>query len=448
MKSKVKKLIKQITPQFILSFYHLTLAWLASIYYRNPSKSMIIIGITGTKGKSSVASFIWSCLEGAGYKTGVTSTAVIKIGKEEFPNTYHMTMPGRFALQKLLSRMYKAGCKFAIVETTSEGLKQWRHVGINYDFVIFTNLYPEHLPSHNDSMEEYKKAKGKLFDYLMKTGAAKNLGGNRVPKTAIVNNDSRDKDFFLSFPAEKKITYGIKSGDISASEIISNENGSIFKTGNSKFAITIPGEFNIENALPAIAICRSLGISENKIAQGLLNLKTIPGRMETINRGQPFKVYVDYAHQKESMEALLKTGRKMVIKTNGRVIVLLGAEGGGRDKAKRPAMGMLAGALADYVVVSNVDPYDDDPQEIIEDIAKASEGEGKIRNKDLFCIEDRREGIRKALSMAQPNDVVLITGKGSEQSIIIGGKTYPWDDRNVVKEELIKLNDKNNQSKN
>ncbi|MBI3633177.1 MAG: UDP-N-acetylmuramyl-tripeptide synthetase, partial [Candidatus Vogelbacteria bacterium] len=422
MFQKIKNFIKKLTPNWVLSLYHLLLAKIASTIYSNPSSKMIIIGITGTKGKSSVASFIWSCLEEAGYKTGVASTAIIKIGKEEFPNTYHMTMPGRFTLQKLLSKMYKAGCKFAIVETTSEGLKQWRHIGINYDYAIFTNLYPEHLPSHNNSMEEYKKAKGKLFDYLMKTGPTKSLGGKNIPKTMIINNDSQNRDFFLSFLADKKITYGINSGDIRATNITSDENGSIFEVGTSNFAVSIPGEFNVENALPAIAICHTLEISDQIIARGLFNLKTIPGRMEIISTGQTFKVYVDYAHQKESMEALLKTAGQIVAKSTGRIILLLGAEGGGRDKAKRPAMGKLAGQLADDVIISNVDPYEDNPGGIIEDIAKATEDEGKVRGKNLFCIEDRREGIRRALSLAQPNDVVFITGKGSEQSMVIGGK--------------------------
>ncbi len=420
-----KSLIKKIIPESLLSLYHLALSHLACLYYNNPSKKIIVIGVTGTKGKSSVANFIWSCLETAGYKTGIISTAIIRISKEEFPNNYHMTMPGRFSLQKLLYSMYKAGCKFAIVETTSQGIKQYRHIGIKYAYTIFTNLYPEHLDSHNGSMEEYKKTKGKMFESL--------------PKVSIVNNDSPYKDYFLSFKSGKKVTYGLKSGaNLQATNIVSRNAGSTFTVDGNEYKVVIPGIFNVENSLPAIALCQILGIKAETIATGLLNLKTIPGRMEPIDLGQPFKVYIDYAHQKESMQALLETAKNLV-DVDRKIVVLLGAEGGGRDRAKRPAMGRLAGKLADYVVVSNVDPYDDNPEEIIEDIAKAVEAEGKIRGKNLFTIQDRRLGIRQALTLAKPDDIVFITGKGSEQSMIIAGKKIPWDDRVVVREEIKRL---------
>lgn len=448
MISSIKKFIKRFLPESFISHYHFALAKFADAYYFHPSRKMIIIGITGTKGKSSVANFIWSCLQTAGYKTGILSTAIIRIGESEFSNDYHMTMPGRFVLQKLLSDMQKAGCKFAIIETTSEGIKQWRHIGIDYDYVIFTNLYPEHLASHNNNFEEYKKAKGKLFAVLkQKNQPPKVLDGKAILKTSIVNIDNPYSNYFLSFDADKKITYGlIPSADIQVTNIIATDTGSSFVVGDQKYQISIPGEFNVENCLPAIALCGSLNIPSSTIASGLSNLKNIPGRMEKIDGGQNFKVYVDYAHQKESMEGLLTTAQVMVRKDGGKIIVLLGAEGGGRDKSKRTSMGKLAGRLADYVIVSNVDPYDDDPKEIIEDIAKVVEAEGKIHGSNLFAIEDRRDGIRQALSLAKQNDLVLITGKGSEQSMIIGKKVIPWDDRVVVKEEIQNLMEKGNLS--
>jgi UDP-N-acetylmuramoyl-L-alanyl-D-glutamate--2,6-diaminopimelate ligase len=437
----IKKFIKRFLPESWLSTYHYNLARLASAYYKNPSEKMIVIGITGTKGKSSVANFIWSCLQTAGYKTGILSTAVIRIGEDALPNKYHMTMPGRFILQKLLSDMQKAGCKFAIIETTSEGIKQWRHIGIDYDYAVFTNLYPEHLASHNNNFEEYKKAKGKLFAVLKeKDKKPKVLEGKTILKTSIVNIDNPYSNYFLSFDADKKITYGlIPSADIKTSNIVVTENGSNFTVDGHLYEVNIPGEFNVENSLPAIALCQSLGVSLETIALGLAKIKNIPGRMEKIDAGQNFKVYVDYAHQKESMEGLLNTAKIMVRQNHGKIILLLGAEGGGRDKTKRAEMGKLAGRMADYIIVSNVDPYDDDPKEIIDDIAKVVEVSGKTQETNLFAIEDRRDGIRKALSLAKENDLVLITGKGSEQSMIIGRKTIPWDDRVVVKEEIEKL---------
>ncbi|MEK7066558.1 MAG: UDP-N-acetylmuramyl-tripeptide synthetase, partial [Patescibacteria group bacterium] len=364
-------------------------------------------------------------------------------------NPHHMTMPGRFILQKYLKDMADAGCKFAIVETTSEGIKQWRHSGIDYDVAVFTNLYHEHLTSHGGSFDKYREAKGKLFSSLKPAGVKnKVLGGEFIPKIIITNTDSEFGEYFSSFPADKKITYGIASpAEFRAVEInnsnkngwpASTQDGAEFVVGGEKYELSIPGEFNIENALPAIAICKAFGIKSEAVQLGLKSLKNIPGRMERIDAGQPFKVYVDYAHQKESMEALLLSSRKM-ISSEGKVIVLLGAEGGGRDVAKRAAMGEVTARLADLVVVSNVDPYEDDPVEIAEGIARSAEAHGKVRNENLFVVLDRRAGIHKALTLAKPEDIVLITGKGSEQSMVIYGKTIPWDDREIVKEELFKV---------
>ena len=435
LKSKIKKLI----PERLISFYHFCLAFLAAFWYGFPSKKMIVIGVTGTKGKTSAVNFIWSVLNAAGFKTGFIGTANIRIGDIEMLNKYHMTMPGRFILQGFLKKMLETGCEYCIVETTSEGIKQWRHYGIFYDIAIFTNLSPEHLQSHGNSFEKYKAAKGKMFTSLAHSGR-KIINGKKIEKIIIANCDNPHKDYYLSFRADKKLTFGLsKKADFSAHEIKNTPNGLEFFIGVDKYEINILGNFNVYNALPAIIIGSLIGISHNKIQEGLKNLKVIPGRMEKIDEGQKFLVFVDYAHEKEGMNAVLDTARDLVKGNGGRVVVLLGAEGGGRDKAKRPALGEISAKKADFVVISNTDPYEDDPKEICEDIAVVAEKFGKIRNKDLFIIEDRREGIRKALSLANKNDVILITGKGAEQSIIIGGKRYSWDDRVVVREELNKI---------
>ena len=432
LKSKIKKLI----PEKVISLYHFCLAAAASFYYGFPSKKMIVIGVTGTKGKTSAANFIWSVLDAAGYLTGMLGTANIRIGDINLPNKYHMTMPGRFILQGLLKKMASAGCKYCVVETTSEGIKQWRHYGIYYDIAVFTNLSPEHLQAHGGSFEKYKIAKGKMFASLMKGGPSAQAG-KKTKKIIIANGDSPYAEYYLSFRADKKITYGINKGDFIAKGIHNSLEGLEFFVNNTNFKINILGNFNIYNALPAIVIGSTLGISDDKIKKGLENLKIIPGRMERINEGQNFLVFVDYAHEQEGMNAILDTARDLV--KDRKVIVLLGAEGGGRDKTKRPILGEIAAKKADFMAISNVDPYEDDPKEICEDIAKSAEKFGKIRNKDLFVIEDRRQGIKKALSLAKENDIVLITGKGAEQSIIIGGKHYPWDDRVVIREEINKL---------
>jgi len=435
LKSKIKKLI----PERLISFYHFCLAFLAAFWYGFPSKKMIVIGVTGTKGKTSAVNFIWSVLNAAGFKTGFIGTANIRIGDIEMLNKYHMTMPGRFILQGFLKKMLETGCEYCIVETTSEGIKQWRHYGIFYDIAIFTNLSPEHLQSHGNSFEKYKAAKGKMFTSLAHSGR-KIINGKKIEKIIIANCDNPHAKYYLNFRADKKLTFGLSEGvDFRAREIKSTPDGLLFLVGANLYNINILGNFNVYNALPAIIIGSLIGISHNKIQEGLKNLKVIPGRMEKIDEGQKFLVFVDYAHEKEGMNAVLDTARDLVKGNGGRVVVLLGAEGGGRDKAKRPALGEISAKKADFVVISNTDPYEDDPKEICEDIAVVAEKFGKIRNKDLFIIEDRREGIRKALSLANKNDVVLITGKGAEQSIIIGGKRYSWDDRVVVREELNKI---------
>lgn len=440
-KSKIKKLI----PEQFISLYHLALAALAAFYYGWPSKKMIVIGITGTKGKTSAANFIWSVLTAGGQRTGLIGTANIRIGEIEMLNRYHMTMPGRFILQKLLKQMLDAGCKFAVVETTSEGIKQWRHFGIFYDVAIFTNLTPEHLEAHDNSFERYKEAKGRMFKTLYH-GSHKIIEGYEIKKIIIVNYDDLHKEYFLNFPADKKITFGtIEGTDFQAEKIKLTGNGLEFFVDSTLYGINILGKFNVYNALPAVVIGSVFDISNKRIYEGLRSLKNIPGRMEKIDEGQEFAIFVDYAHEKEGMSAVLETAREIAEESIGfpsqarKVIVLLGAEGGGRDKAKRPILGEIAAKNADFVVISNVDPYEDNPKEICEDIAVAAEKFGKIRNENLFIIEDRREGIKKAISLASKNDVVLITGKGSEQSIVIHGKRYPWDDRIVVREELNKL---------
>ena len=430
----MKKLLKKLLPEKLVLMYHYLVAISATLYYGFPSKKMIVIGVTGTKGKTSTINFIWSCLTASGHKTGIISTANIRIGEKEFLNKYHMTMPGRFTIQKLMAQMVKSGCRFCIVETTSEGIKQYRHIGVYYDIAIFTNLSPEHLEAHGGSFEKYKQMKAKMFAVL--SSHKKVIGEIKIGKFIIANKDSEYADYFLDFKADKKITFAINNkADYIANNIQETNTGVSFEVAKVIFKIGILGKFNVYNALPAIIVCRLVGISDDLIAKGLIELQTIPGRMEKINEGQNFTVLVDYAHEKESITNILYTANNMK-KTGTKTIILLGAEGGGRDKAKRPIMGELAAKMADYVIASNVDPYDDDPKQILEDIAVSSEKFGKIRNQNLFVVEDRRSGIKKALSLAKENDVVLITGKGAEQSIVISGKRSAWDDRQVVREEL------------
>jgi UDP-N-acetylmuramoyl-L-alanyl-D-glutamate--2,6-diaminopimelate ligase len=475
---KILRITKKFIPTKLFKMaqpaYHYLLAISGAILYGFPSRKMIVVGVTGTKGKTSAINFIWSALMAGGLKTGIITTANIRIGDEEILNKYHMTMPGRFVIQSYIRKMTNAGCKYCLIETTSEGIKQFRHIGINYDIAVFTNLSPEHLPSHGGSFENYKNKKLELFKMLSKL-PKKRIDGKAIEKVMIANADSEHAKDFLQFDADKKITFGIeKTADFSAKNIVEKADGVSFEVDATNFELSIPGKFNIYNALPAVAVARLAGISDENIKRGLKKLFVIPGRMEKINCGplngrpsgkQKFTVIVDYAHEKQSMTNVLQTAKIIarsadgfdldapkpgqgLSKSNpsapevfsaGKIIVLLGAEGGGRDKTKRADMGEISAKLADFVVVSNVDPYDDDPKEILEDIATVAEKFGKIRNKNFFVIEDRREGIKKAISLARENDVVIITGKGAEQSMVIKGERISWDDRKVVKEELGKI---------
>jgi len=448
MLNKIKSFIKNAISEDMLLKYHGVKSNFASVIFGNPSKQMKVIGITGTKGKSTAANFIWAVLQKNGIKTGLIGTANIRIGDSEFPNVSHMTMPGAMGMQRLLSRMKKAGCEIVVMEVTSEGIKQHRNDNIYYSVGMFTNLSPEHLQSHNNSFEEYKNTKKKFFRQLK----------NQNAELIIVNNDNEYSHEFLEEDIQKKITVSMKHNaqeDGIAQNIYAEiTNITPDKTFFSvyinekkeKYALKIGGDKNVENALLAIAMGKHCNLSAAQIQLGFDSLSIIPGRMERIDEGQGYSVFVDYAHEKLSMEFILKTARACVSENNGKVIILLGAEGGGRDVTKREIMGRQVGKSAkdggaDFVIVSNVDPYEDDPTEIAEGIAIFSEKEGKIRNENLFVIEDRRAGIAKALELGKENEnnIVFITGKGSEQSIVIGGVSSPWDDRTVVREELQKM---------
>lgn len=433
----MRSILRKIFPQRLMSAYHFVTAVVAALYFGFPSRRLIVIGVTGTKGKTSAINYIWSVLRAGGLKVGIITTANVRVGDYEIMNPFHMTMPGRFKIQRFLRRMVSEHCDVAIVETTSQGIAQYRHIGIDYDVALFTNLSPEHIDAHK-TFENYKTIKGELFKALSQS-VPKKFKGKPFPKTIVANADSEHAEYYLKFKAAKKTTYSIeKPSEHKAMDIQVALAGATFDLQSIRYELSIPGVFNVYNALPAICIGELFGISAADIQKGVRGMDLIPGRMEEIHEGQDFRVFVDYAHEKQSMTYVVEAGRSMV-GDNGRVIILLGAEGGGRDKAKRPVMGEIVGKSADIVICSNVDPYEDDPTPIVEDIAIAAERMGKVRGENLFVIEDRRDGINKALFVAQAGDVVIITGKGAEQSIIIGGVSSPWDDRDVVREELRKL---------
>lgn len=438
MKKILKKHIQPLVPNSAINAYHYFEAITASKRAGNPSDKMIIIGIIGSKGKTTTANMLWSILSADGTRVGLIGTANIRYGQKEELNPYHMTMPGAFVMQKILKKMANINCKYVVMEVPSEGQAQFRHIGINYDVLVFTNVTKELMAAHNFSLDTLHKHNKRVFKKLH-SSKRKNIELREIPKLVIANTDNKFANDYLVYPADQKITFGTKSDtDFRLSDIKDTSSGISFKLNNEKFEVKILGGINAINAAGAVSAAMSLGISPESVHKGLSELPIIPGRMEVIDSGQPFTVIVDYAHEQASMTALSQSAHAM-LKGKAKSIILLGAEGGGRDSAKRPEMGEIVAKNCDQIIISNVDPYEDDPMVIIEDIAAGAEKAGAKRGKNLHLIADRREGIRKALELAKPSDIVLITGKGAEQSIVIDGISSPWDDRKVVREELKRL---------
>ena len=443
----MKRLLKQLIPSVVFDRYHYALAKLAAFLYGNPSTKMIVIGVTGTNGKSTVCAMIARVLEQAGFRVGLTSTVNFRVAGEEWLNDTKMTMLGRMQLQRLLRRMVRAQCAYAVVETSSEGIKQYRHVGVRYDVAVFTNLTPEHLESHG-GFEKYKNAKGELFAKLSRD-PVKMIRGQSITKVSVVNGDSPHAQFFLGFSAEKK--YGFfterRAGDeahtslqhlttVKAQNVVLTAYGSTFTVSGVPFTLRVPGLFNIENALAAVSVGLSQGVTLATMADALATLAGVPGRLEFVNVGQSFTAIVDYAPEPESFRRLYEV---VALLPKTRVIHVLGSTGGGRDKDRRPILGRLAAENADIVIVTNEDPYDDDPMTIINDVARGARDGGKKDDENLFMILDRGEAIKKAVALASAGDLVLVTGKGAEQAMCVaGGKKIPWDDRAKLREAIAK----------
>lgn len=435
--------IKKIIPTSWLNQYHKIMAIIANIICGRPSKKMIVIGVTGTNGKSSTVILIAKILEAAGYQVGAASTVLFKIKEQEWLNNKKMTMLGRFQLQKLLKQMSRAGCHYAVIETSSQGIEQFRHLGIHYDVCVFTNLTPEHLEAHG-GFENYKQAKLKLFKHLEKL-SPKVLSGKKIDKIIVANADDQYVQEFLDFQVDKKITFGINhNADWRATDINFYQSGINFKVADVIINLKLLGKFNIYNSLAAIAVAQSQQIDLTICKSVLEKISGVAGRMELIDVGQKFKVLIDYAPEPESMKQLFQAIKDhQLVSANSKIIHVFGSCGGGRDIARRPILGELSAHNAQIHIITNEDPYDDDPQEIINQVADGALKAGKIENVNLFKILDRRQAIRKALELSQSNDLVLLTGKGAEQAICLAnGKKQFWDERNVVKEELIKLNNK------
>uniref|UniRef100_A0A7C4M086 UDP-N-acetylmuramoyl-L-alanyl-D-glutamate--2, 6-diaminopimelate ligase n=1 Tax=candidate division CPR3 bacterium TaxID=2268181 RepID=A0A7C4M086_UNCC3 len=439
---KIKELIRKYTPKFVFQFYYFIWSYLAAKIYHYPGNEVLLIGVTGTNGKTTTVNAIHNMLQTNGIRSGMLSTANFKIGNKEIINKTKNTMLGRFALQKMLRKMIADGCKAAVVEVSSEGIVSHRAYGLNFDILVFTNLEPEHIDSHG-SFENYKKAKQKIFKNLSKFKRKKIRGfsAQQLRKTIIANVDSKHAEDFLRFNSDQKIGFAIdKDKSLFASKILKAERVDQNKEG-IKFVLqideeklnissTLLGEINTYNLLAAACVGSVLDFSYEEIKKGLESFGGVAGRMEKIKSKKGFDVIIDYALTPDAVQKLYINLRDLY---KGKIIAVFGSCGGGRDKKKRPLLGQIVSGYADYVILTNEDPYFEDPYDIVDDIESGLKNNEKIEKEDYEKIINREQAIEKALLMVEKEgDVVVITGKGSEVGMNIQGKIVPFNDKEIV----------------
>ena len=414
----LKRLLEQVLPRSLhralFAPYHAAWALVSAIRYGFPARKLIVIGVTGTKGKSSVTEMIAAILEEAGHTVAVSSTIHFKTGKSVRPNKFKMTLPGRGFIQKLLAESLKEGATHAVIELTSESALQYRHLFLSLDALVFTNLEIEHIESHG-GMEQYFQAKMRLGTALVHS--------SKRPRAIIATEESEYGKRFLALPVERSIPFSLSQ----ATNLALADSKTSFDFESTHVSLPHPGAFSARNALAAIQTCAFLGVPVPVASRALGALHQIKGRAERIERGQDFLAIVDYAHTPDSLIALYEAYPER------RKICVLGNTGGGRDTWKRPEMGRIADTYCDEVILTDEDPYDEDPRAIVEAMAQ-----GMKRTPSI--VMDRREAIRDALARARPGDAVLITGKGTDPYIMqADGKKTPWSDAQVVGEELAQL---------
>lgn len=387
----------------------------------DPTQSMVVIGVTGTNGKTSTTFLVESILKEKGFSTARFGTLGYAIGNQ-YIEAIHTT-PFNEELVSLFSKAQKAGITHVVMEVSSHSLAQDRVAGIHFTVGAFTNLTQDHLDFHK-TMEEYLKAKLKLFEML--------TGENTF---GVINKSDPNAEHFIKCCKTRYVTYGMK-GDYWASDIEVTMKDTKFilhsPMGEIDIKLSLIGKHNVFNALCASAIAGELDISLKDIQRGLRNLKSVPGRFELIEEGQEFAVVVDYAHTDDGLNNVLQTARNL---TRGKVIVVFGC-GGDRDKTKRPKMGAVAGKWADLIILTSDNPRTEDPKRILLDIEVGVQKMGKHKGDDYFVIENREEAIQFAIDKAKPNDMVVIAGKGHEPYQIIGTQKFPFDDREIARKYL------------
>ena len=424
MKQRLVKGVRSVLPSqavhLLENVYRKTRIQLVSARYGWPARGLRVIAVTGTNGKTTTANYINEILKQAGYKTAMFTTAVIEVAGESKINDLNATVASVSRMQQFLNEARRYKVDFVILEVTSHSLHQHKLDGVPIEAAVMTNLTQDHLDYHK-TMEKYAAAKGLLFA--------------RNPRYIVLNRDDDWFDYFDRYLAEEqKITYGkSEDADVRISDIKLYKKGSeavlaFDHQEKSQLATYLPGEYNVFNMAAAASICYVLGVSMSDIKNGIASLEGILGRFERATKDEKYEVIVDYAHTPDALEKLLEATRNI---TKKRIILVFGACGD-RDTLKRPIMGRIAAKLADEIILTDEESYNENPDKIRRDIYAGIE-ESKATNKTTE-IADRREAIRHALNIAKKDDTILITGMGHEQFRIINGEKLPWNDTNIVRE--------------
>jgi len=416
----------------------IALAQISDYFYQHPSRKLKVIGITGTNGKTTTSYLLESILKAAGYHPGVIGTIDFRFGKHH--QDAFNTTPNSLDLQKIMREMVDANISHLILEVSSHALEQHRVEGLNFDVAVFTNLTPEHLDYHG-SMEHYSKAKELLFTHYINQSS-------KEKTYAVINYDDPLGKFLCSITPSQLVRYGLKEGveiKLKKSQLRSDGVSALVTTPNEEFHIHSPllGSFNLYNILAAISVALTQDIPPDAITEGIAHLKTVPGRLEKISNRDNLTILVDYAHTSDALDHVLTTLRSMCQR---RLITVFGC-GGDRDKTKRGPMGHIATEKSDLTIITSDNPRTEDPMAIIEQIEAGINHSlakkyylhelTRINHfKGYLIIADRREAIRIAVTLVQPGDVLLITGKGHEDYQIIGNQKHHFSDREEIREAL------------
>jgi UDP-N-acetylmuramoyl-L-alanyl-D-glutamate--2,6-diaminopimelate ligase len=420
-------------PRVVVPDSRAALALAAAALAGWPARRLTVVGVTGTDGKTSLCHLIAHVLEAAGQPAGLLSTAGNRAAGRELPDSGRFTTPEATEVQALLAAMVEAGCRTAVLEATSHGLALHRLDACELDVAVMTNVGADHLDFH-PTRDDYIAAKGLLFRTLDASA------GKGVARTAVLNADDPAHETFRSLTGARVLTYALAApADVTARDVTPDGWGSRFQlvtpAGEAPVRLGRPGDFNVANALAAAATCLALGLPLPEIVRGLESWPGAPGRMERVDEGQPFSVVVDFAHAPESLRRVLAELRRG---SRGRLIAVFGCIGE-RDRERRRAMGRVAAELADYTYVTDDNPYSEDRDAILAEIAAGLRDAGRKDGHDFSVVPDRREAIAQALAMAVDEDVVLLAGKGHERQVHLASGAYDCDDREVACRVLREL---------